>query len=142
MSGSDLATTLGAWPSEPSPMADSIAKLASRLLPVPALVFEISTRTSSLPSIELSYGSNAVSIARFLWAHPFVATQIVMRVPPQCERCGHTRNLDVTSARTAYNWDGKSDFNPNHPRLLCPPCTEEHHSYWDEMWRDYYADRL
>lgn len=123
-------------------MPDSVAKLAARLLPVPALVFEITNRTQDLLVFELNYGPNAVSIARFLWAHPFIADQIVMLVPPRCEGCGVSENLDVTSARTAYNWDSKSDFNPNHSRLLCPPCTTEHHAHWDDMWRTYQADRL
>jgi hypothetical protein len=123
-------------------MPDSVAKLAARLLPVPALVFQLRDRTSDLNLLELNYGPNAVSIARFLWTHPFIADQIVMLVPPRCEGCWATENLDVTSPRTAYNWDGASDFNPNHPRLLCPPCTEEHHAHWDDMWRTYQADRL
>lgn len=120
----------------------SVAKLAARLLPVPALVFQIRDQTSDLNLLELNYGPNAVAIARFLWAHPFIADQIVMLVPLQCEGCHVSENLDGTSPRTAYNWDGKSDFNPNHPLLLCPPCTTEHHEHWDAMWQEYYSDRL
>lgn len=123
-------------------MPDSVAKLAARLRPVPALVFEITTRTPDSALLVLNYGPNAVSIAKFLSTHPFIADQIATFVPLQCEGCHVSENLDVTSARTAYNWDGKSDFNPNHPRLLCPPCTKEHHEYWDEMWRDYYANLM
>jgi hypothetical protein len=127
---------------EAVPMLDPVAKLAARLLPVPALVFEITTRTPDSFFLDLHYGPNAVSIAKFLWAHPFIADQIVMLVPPRCEGCGGTADLDTTTARTAYNWDGKSDFNPNHPRLLCPPCTEEHHTHWDSMWDEYHANLL
>jgi hypothetical protein len=62
--------------------------------------------------------------------------------PHECEHCGEVSYaVDYQSSRTQYIWNGEGK-NPNRDVLLCPLCAREHHEYWDEMWREYYADKL
>ncbi|AXQ68325.1 hypothetical protein HOT99_gp292 [Caulobacter phage CcrBL10] len=58
-----------------------------------------------------------------------------------CEHCGTFWRLDMVGSMTCYHWDGKGE-DPNRDRRYCPPCTEEHITYWEGMWRDYYGGRL
>lgn len=58
----------------------------------------------------------------------------------RCERCG-ARPAKVESSRTAYHWDGNGE-DPNRDPWLCAACAREHHTYWDEMWDEYYRGRL
>lgn len=72
-------------------------------------------------------------------------------VPGSCERCGSLDDVKPTCSRTAYEqpvrtwWDVILDQPPEDPNRdiqLCPDCTLDHHSYWDDMWAQVYADRL
>jgi hypothetical protein len=47
----------------------------------------------------------------------------------------------VYPARTCYPWDGKGE-DPNAPRAMCSRHAEEYHSYWDEMWAEFFWDKL
>jgi hypothetical protein len=66
------------------------------------------------------------------------------KIKPKCEYCGHLTGLKLESSRTKYFWEGPLDStnDPNRMRLLCRCCAEEHHSYWNDMWEEYYRGRL
>ena len=91
----------------------------------------------------------------------FFAKVVTKEIPPPadgtCEHCGGTEGLQWEDSRTQYDttpleghWtrfdrilrDIDPPEDPNRPRLLCRPCAEEHHSYWTEMWNEYYRSRL
>lgn len=56
-----------------------------------------------------------------------------------CERCWWGgEGLELEPSRTMYP-DGS---NSNAPLLLCRGCAEEHHEYWDSVWKDYYGGLL
>ncbi len=63
---------------------------------------------------------------------------------PCCARCGTLRGgLRLECSRTSYSYNGPDGpNNPNRPDLLCRSCAQEHHDYWNDMWRDYYSGRL
>lgn len=72
-----------------------------------------------------------------------VAAQLRMPLP-KCEGWGGECDelaLWVTPAMTAYHWEGVGE-DPNRPRLLCPYCSEEYRSYWQERWDEYYSGCL
>lgn len=73
--------------------------------------------------------------------------------PGRCEHCGESEGIKAVPAMTSYGiehlvpktrWDRlRSAFiekpeDPNRNQYLCPDCTEEHVSYWNEMWDEYY----
>lgn len=69
----------------------------------------------------------------------------------KCEYCGATEGVQLEDSRTAYDTTPFDRFDrinkldepdPNAPVLLCRDCAADHHAYWDEMWKDYYASRL
>ena len=84
-------------------------------------------------------------IAKF-YLEKTVQYQAIFRygIYPRFEHCGVFSGLSLEDSRTNYSWQGKLNDakNPNRDRLLCEKCTELHHEFWDEQWRDYYAGRL
>lgn len=58
-----------------------------------------------------------------------------------CKGCRAWWGVRWESSRTAYHWDGKGK-NPNADVPLCRICAKEHHEYWTDMWRGYYAGCL
>lgn len=59
-----------------------------------------------------------------------------------CESCERTDNtVTPVDAMTAYHWDGKGE-DPNRDKHLCSDCKEEHVSYWEDMWKEYYSGLL
>jgi hypothetical protein len=61
-----------------------------------------------------------------------------------CAECEAVDGVAMESSRTCYPFDGEpgSLDDPNKDIPLCRFCAERHHSYWDEMWNDYYGSRL
>jgi hypothetical protein len=77
----------------------------------------------------------------------------------KCECCGSTEDVKLEDSRTCYarspprlnQWqilllddplDPPMPPDPNAPIPLCRDCAEMHHTYWDEMWSDYYNGLL
>lgn len=61
---------------------------------------------------------------------------------PKCEHCSSTNNVQPTDGRTQYWSPDKAGWDsPNRPVFLCPDCTSEHHSHWDEMFAEANYDR-
>lgn len=58
----------------------------------------------------------------------------------KCDHCDSTEGVEMESSRTAYHYTGEpgSADDPNKPVPLCPPCADDHHSYWDSLWDNYY----
>lgn len=50
----------------------------------------------------------------------------------RCQACGAT-GASKQPSRTAYP-DPESNTCP----VLCPPCAQEYHDYWDCMWGEYW----
>ena len=50
-----------------------------------------------------------------------------------CECCGHVGDIVICDSR---RMDDRKELN------LCVYCAQEHHEYWDEMWKEYWAGRL
>jgi hypothetical protein len=68
-----------------------------------------------------------------------------------CQQCGCSNGVELEDSRTNYVepdytfWDrlkGKDPEDPNAPIPLCQECAKEHKEYWDEMWANYYHDRI
>jgi len=105
----------------------------------PALVHDIVYGLADLNSITLRYGPTIAAVVDALQTTPRAMVAVVQRVVLRCEACRSVDDLRVVGSRTAYNWDGRSDIDPNHPLLLCPTCAQEHDAHWDAMWAEYYA---
>ena len=57
--------------------------------------------------------------------------------------CDVIENVKWENSRTAYHWGHtRAEHDPNAPIPLCRKCAKAHHKYWDEMWVEYYWDRL
>jgi hypothetical protein len=54
-----------------------------------------------------------------------------------CDRCGGIATVADAPCQTAYQNDAL-----NVEPVLCQPCSEEYHEYWDEMWREANSGRL
>lgn len=84
---------------------------------------------------------------------PFPPTLICQRLmPPVCEYCGDDVGVFWEGSRTMYHeevnaWThllenvGDAPPSPNRDRALCRECAAEHHSNWDEQWREYYSSQ-
>jgi hypothetical protein len=62
--------------------------------------------------------------------------------PGKCEYC--KRQVDYilkTPSMTHYPWDGKGE-DPNRDRRLCLWCADDHVTYWENRWADYYLSIL
>ena len=70
-----------------------------------------------------------------------------------CEQCGRTEGVEAEDSRTNYPepildiWDrllldGADPPSPNDPLFLCRDCAKEHHEYFDEVYKEYYAGLL
>lgn len=68
-----------------------------------------------------------------------------------CEHCGCPYGVFLEDSRTMYERRQPTRYeviagiqipNPNAPLGLCRECADEHHAFWDDMWRDYYSSIL
>lgn len=50
--------------------------------------------------------------------------------------CGKTPS-EIVGCRTQYH-----DEEMNTSPVMCEQCAKEYNSYWDDMWADYWSDRL
>lgn len=67
-----------------------------------------------------------------------VCAECIARAP-KCEYCSASAGVAPTSSRTLFYTDKVGWESPNRLVFLCPSCTEEHHSNWDDQWNEYYA---
>lgn len=51
--------------------------------------------------------------------------------------CESNLPAERAGCRTMY-----AEKEMNKSPFLCELCAKEYHSYWDDMWRDYWSDRL
>lgn len=58
-----------------------------------------------------------------------------------CNHCGSREGVKFEDSRTCYSPSEKDPY-PNASIPLCRACAERHHDYWNEMWAEYYYDRL
>lgn len=52
-----------------------------------------------------------------------------------CRVC-KSNNASINRQRTAYTNDIEN------MDTLCPKCQKEADAYWDDMWKEYYSDRI
>lgn len=58
-----------------------------------------------------------------------------------CNHCGSREGVAFEDSRTCYSPTEENPF-PNASIPFCRECAVEHHEYWDDMWAEYYYDRL
>jgi hypothetical protein len=65
-----------------------------------------------------------------------------------CEQCGSLDDVRYEEPRTFHSPPDLSRFHiileeappdPNRKIAFCRPCAQEHHSNWDDQWREYYG---
>lgn len=67
-----------------------------------------------------------------------------------CTACGEVEGVMMHPSHTAYHVPVATRFervlgereNPNADVPLCSPCAEEHHTYWNGRWADYYQGSM
>lgn len=73
-----------------------------------------------------------------------VETLCALDKPPTCEGsegpCDRT-DVRLVPPRTAY-LASEEDPHPNHASWLCPDCEAAYHEFWNDMWAEYYRNRL
>ncbi len=56
-----------------------------------------------------------------------------------CRACGEVSDrVGKAHSMTMYPWDGLGK-DPNDPGYMCPECTKEYYTNWQDMWDEYYA---
>ena len=62
--------------------------------------------------------------------------------PSKCEYCKRAVDLVIeTPSMTRYYFE-KGQEDPNRDKILCLPCAQDHVSYWEDQWADYYSGIL
>ena len=97
--------------------------------------------------MKTSSGDPVDRLVNWLSDHPQDLERLVIKlgIPvPKCEGHGGPCKgvvLYLTSAMTQYAWDGQGE-NPNRDQRLCPRCSDEYQSEWQERWDEYRREVL